>query len=235
MQTSPDLTDRQVRILQYMPFARNVSHSFRRTGIPMEDLHQLAYVGLINAADYYDGRRGVKFETYARHLIASEIRHFMRDLSEPIRRPRRLYELDSLVSRTIRDLTQKLGRMPKMAEIARAASITPHEVYEVLQTRENLRLYSLDEEREGEDGAPMFGHDHVPLVNWPSQRPDRRAELGDLLSQLPEQTARIFFLYYWCDLVQTKIAAREGISQKHVSRLLRTGALHLRAMMAVHN
>src|SRR5574341_747562 len=121
----------------FMPLVHQVARRYGRSGIPVEDLHQMGYIGLMNAVTNFDPDRSVKFETYARHLIAGEIRHYLRDQGTTVRRPRWLYEMDHRISRAMTELTQRIGRPPTPGEIAREIQVHEDEVAEVLRSEEH--------------------------------------------------------------------------------------------------
>lgn len=215
---------------RFMPLVQQVARRYARSGIPTEDLHQIGYIGLMNAVGNFDPNRSVKFETYARHLIAGEIRHYLRDQGTTVRRPRWLYEMDHRVSRASTELTQRKGRAPTVDEIARALHIVPEEVHEVLQARESLRFVSLDEEREGDDGAPMAQHDRIASTNLNGGvlPVEERVLIGDAIERLSMLQRKVIYYLFFMDLTQTEAARKLGISQKHVSRVMHAALRRLR-------
>lgn len=218
----------------FMPLVHQVARRYARAGIPLDDLHQIGYIGLMHAVANFDPDRNVKFETYARHLIAGEIRHYLRDQGTTVRRPRWLYELDHQVSRTVVGLTQRLGRPPIPAEIAAAAGISTDEVDEVLRAREALRFVSLDEERQGEDGVPMSQRDRITDAHTaaPPMPIEDRIYLADAVERLSGLQRKVIYALFYLDLTQTEAARKLGISQKHVSRLMHAALRRLRTSLA---
>src|SRR2546425_4747972 len=103
----------------FMPLVHQVARRYGRSGIPTDDLHQIGYIGLMNAVSNFDPGRSVKFETYARHLIAGEIRHYMRDQGTTVRRPRWLDEIDHRVARAMTECTHRISRTPTAPGVAR--------------------------------------------------------------------------------------------------------------------
>lgn len=215
---------------RFIPLVHQVARRYARSGIPTEDLHQIGYIGLMNAVGNFDPGRSVKFETYARHLIAGEIRHYLRDQGTTVRRPRWLYEMDHRVSRAMTELTQRKGRAPTVEEVARMLGIVPEEVREVLQARESLRFVSLDEEREGDDGAPMAQHDRIPSTTQAgAEMPvEERVLIGDAIERLSVLQRKVVYYLFFMDLTQTEAAKKLGISQKHVSRVMHAALRRLR-------
>lgn len=215
---------------RFMPLVHQVARRYTRSGIPADDLHQIGYIGLMNAVAHFDPGRSVKFETYARHLIAGEIRHYLRDQGTTVRRPRWLYEMDHRISRAMTELTQHVGRPPTIEEIAHELGIAEDDVHEVLQARESLRFVSLDEEREGDDGAPMAQHDRITathLTGGPMPAEDR-VLIGDAIGRLSGLQRKVIYYLFYLDLTQTEAARKLGISQKHVSRIMHAALRRLR-------
>ncbi|MGH2349527.1 MAG: sigma-70 family RNA polymerase sigma factor [bacterium] len=217
----------------FMPLVHQVARRYARAGIPLEDLYQIGYIGLMHAVTNFDPDRNVKFETYARHLIAGEIRHYLRDQGTTVRRPRWLYEMDHQVSRTAVGLTQRLGRPPVPSEIAAAAGIREDQVDEVLRARESLRFVSLDEEREGEDGVPMSQRDRITDAHMavPPMPVEDRIYLADAVERLSGLQRKVIYALFYLDLTQTEAARKLGISQKHVSRLMHAALRRLRTSL----
>lgn len=213
----------------FMPLVHQVARRYARSGIPVDDLHQIGYIGLMNAVTNFDPNRAVKFETYARHLIAGEIRHYLRDQGTTVRRPRWLYEMDHRITRAMTDLTQRVGRPPTTAEIAREVGVVEDEVAEVLQARESLRLVSLDEEREGDDGAPIVQRDRITNRHVPGAVPvEDRVLISDAIERLSGLQRKVIYYLFYLDLTQTEAARKLGISQKHVSRVMHAALRRLR-------
>ncbi len=213
----------------FMPLVHQVARRYARSGIPVDDLHQIGYIGLMHAVTNFDPGRSVKFETYARHLIAGEIRHYLRDQGTTVRRPRWLYEMDHRISRAVTELTQRVGRPPTTAEIARATHVSEDEVAEVLQARESLRLVSLDEEREGDDGAPIAQRDRITTKHAAGSLPvEDRVLISDAIERLSGLQRKVIYYLFYMDLTQTEAARKLGISQKHVSRVMHAALRRLR-------
>ncbi|OLC28301.1 MAG: hypothetical protein AUH31_09770 [Armatimonadetes bacterium 13_1_40CM_64_14] len=216
----------------FMPLVHQVARRYGRSGIPTDDLHQIGYIGLMNAVSNFDPGRSVKFETYARHLIAGEIRHYMRDQGTTVRRPRWLYEMDHRIARAMTDLTQRIGRPPTSAEVAREIQVAEGEVAEVLQARESLRLVSLDEERESDDGAPIAQRDRISTKHGAGAvAVEDRVLITDAVERLSGLQRKVIYYLFYLDLTQTEAARKLGISQKHVSRVMHAALRRLRETM----
>lgn len=217
---------------RFMPLVHQVARRYARSGIPTDDLHQIGYIGLMNAVGNFDPGRSVKFETYARHLIAGEIRHYLRDQGTTVRRPRWLYEMDHRVSRAATELTQRKSRTPAIEEIARELRISPDDVHDVLQARESLRFVSLDEEREGDDGAPIAQRDRITTKQATVSMPhEDQVLIADAVERLTGLQRKVIYYLFYLDLTQTEAAHKLGISQKHVSRVMHAALKRLRETM----
>lgn len=222
--------DQQARVTTYMPFARHVARTFRHRSVPIEDLEQVAYIGLINAVHNFNPARNVKFETYARHMVAGEIRHYIRDHGGVVKKPRRLYEMHSRIRRAVNELLGSNGQRPTMGDVARHLSVDESDVHEAVMAHDSLRTLSLDEERHGDDGTAILAYESITDPNSKDAE-QIIVELRDLVAQLPPSQTRAILLYYFCDRRQGDVAELMGISQKHVSHLLRMGCNRLAQLM----
>ncbi len=209
---------------------RFLAYKFKDKGEPMEDLIQQGMIGLINAIDRYDPDRGVKFSTYATPTILGEIKRYFRDKTWSVKVPRRIQELNLLVNRLAEDLTQELGRSPTISELAAAVGASDEDVLEALEIGKAYEPISLDSETSSFDkeDTPTTLEEHVSgqddeLENW-----ERHILLKDALRLLPPRERRVIELTYFEGLPQTDIAKELGISQMHVSRLLRRALARLR-------
>ena len=215
-------------IIEHQPLARHIARRFARRGEPLQDLEQVATLGLINAVDRFDPGRGCEFLAFAVPTITGEMLRWFRDRVWSIRVPRRLKELDASISTAVGRLSQELCRAPRPSEIAARLDIALSEVIEGLQVHDAYRCLSLDEpfgtESEyGSSHASALGEldPGVALVE------DREA-LGPLLDALAERERRIVLLWFFGNMTQTQIALEIGISQMHVSRLLTATLQRLR-------
>lgn len=216
-------------VVELMPLVPKVVSHYDRSGVPREDLQQLGYLGLMTAASLYDPDRGVAFEQFARHFIAGEIRHFLRDGGSPIRKPRWLYELDGRVRRAVAELSQRLHRAPTLEEISREVNVAEDGVLEVLRAREVVHVESLDALMETSGGRTVrrekIVHRYYETFHLPVEDKILLAEAIEKLSALQRKV--IYYLFYM-DLTQTEVAERLRISQKHVSRTMHNALARLR-------
>lgn len=195
-----------------------------RQGVPDEDLVQVGYLGLLHAIDRYDPAQGAPFLVFARHLVRGEIRHYLRDHSHLLRRPRWLDRANTQVEQAVDDHVSEHGRYPGLADLAARVDLDADSLSEILKTREVVRTLSLD--TEDEDGQPKVDPGHLadPGARWPFPVEDRLILIEALERLNPLQRTVVFHLFF-TDLTQVEAAARIGISQKHVSRVL-ASALH---------
>jgi RNA polymerase sigma-B factor len=207
-------------ITGYLPVARNIAHRFAHRGDSVDDLEQVATVGLIGAVDRFEPGRGIDFLSFAVPTITGEVRRHFRDRARTIRIPRRITQLQSAVHECTTALTQRLGRAPRPSELAESLGVPVDDVIEVLQAHHAAYPSSLDEpgpddDRPGRSRISMMG-DVDPGIDLV----DERLAVRPLLAELPDRERRILQLRFFHDMTQTEIAALTGISQMHVSRLL---------------
>jgi RNA polymerase sigma-B factor len=215
---SGDRRLQQELICHYLPLVQKIARRYVRPGAALEDLAQIGTIGLINAVKTFDPERGVKFETYAFHHVAGEIRHFLRDGLEPVRRPRwvrkRYGELAAVMARS----QQELGRTPTLGEIAARMHLTEDGVGQILQAYQQGRVRSISDLPEEQEVRPEATA-REPHGAWQALVEDRIVLLQamDCLAALQRQV--VYYLFYQ-GLTQSEVATRLGVSQRHVSRLL---------------
>lgn len=214
-----DANARDQVLVELMPLVRALASRYSGRGEPLEDLVQVGAVGLIKAVDRFDVDRGVEFSSYAVPTIVGEIRRHFRDKAWAMHVPRRLKELSVRLSRVLDDLTTELGRSPTVPELAKAAGVDEEDVIDALDSAQAYSTRSLHApfDDDGDDsladrlGVEERGYDDV--------------EDGSLVSAglaaLDERERRIVELRFFDEMTQSQIAAELGISQMHVSRLLR--------------
>jgi RNA polymerase sigma-B factor len=206
-------------ITGYLPVAQHLARRFVHRGVPLEDLIQVATLGLINAVDRFDPAFGREFLAYAIPTIQGELRRYFRDHSWSMRVPRRLKDLHVSINRVTEELAQGLGRAPRPSEIASRLGISLDEVLEGLEATASYASQSLDEVlTEGEDKATLanlLGTNDTGL-----ELVEVHHTLAPLLETLPARERTILVLRFFENMTQSKIAAQLGISQMHVSRLL---------------
>jgi RNA polymerase sigma-B factor len=202
-----------------------LARRFGGRGEPLEDLVQVATIGLVKAVDRFDPDRGVEFTTYATPTIVGELKRHFRDKGWAVRVPRRLQELTLKLGPAIGALSQELHRSPTIAEIASATGATEDEVLEALDSAQAYSLLSLDAGT-GEDGLSY--HEQVGAVDGALEALEERVSVAPLLRRLPPRERRLLHLRFFKGMTQSQIARELGISQMHVSRLLARTLAQLR-------
>jgi RNA polymerase sigma-B factor len=213
-------------VAAHLGLAEYLARRFANRGEPLEDLVQVASLGLIKAVDRFDPERGVEFSTYATHTIVGELKRHFRDKGWAIRAPRRMQELYLQLGKVVGTLSQELGHSPTIAELAAEVEVSEEEVLEALEAGQAYRSASLDApvgNEEGETLGAHLGEEDVSLADLES-----RATLSPLLAQLPQRERLILHLRFFEGLTQSEIATRLNISQMHVSRLLARSVSELR-------
>jgi RNA polymerase sigma-B factor len=217
-----DLAARDQLIEQYMSLVRSLARRYAYRGEQLDDLVQIGAIGLIKAIDRFDVDRGVELTTYATPNIIGEIKRHFRDKGWAVRVPRGLQELAVQLNRLIEQLTVQLSRSPTIAEIAKEAGVEEEQVLEAL---ESARAYSTVSLSSGGGGGDEDG-DLDPLETIGTEEhqyavSEDRAVLEPGFKVLDERERRIIQLRFFEGLTQSQIAAQVGISQMHVSRLIR--------------
>jgi RNA polymerase sigma-B factor len=200
----------------HLPLVEYLARRFRNRGEWLDDLTQVATIGLIKSIDRFDLARGVEFSK----------RHF-RDKGWAVRVPRRLQELKLALTKAISDLAQREGRAPTVAEIAAHLQMTEEEVLEGLESANAYSTVSLDAPDSGDDDAPAVA-ESLGMLDEALEGVEYRESLKPLLEQLPSREKRILLLRFFGNMTQSQIASELGISQMHVSRLLARTLAQLR-------
>ena len=224
---SRDAGVRDELVRMHIPLVEYLARRFRNRGEPLEDLVQVATIGLIKSVDRFDLERGVEFSTYATPTIVGEIKRHFRDKGWAIRVPRRLQELKLTLTKATSDLSQQLGRSPTVAELARHLDLQEEEILEGLESANAYSAISLDAGDSGDDDSPAVA-DTLGMVDDALEGVEYRESLKPLLEALPAREKRILVLRFFGNMTQSQIAAELGISQMHVSRLLARTLAQLR-------
>lgn len=226
---SPAVRERVV--VACTPLVRRIAAEFVFSGVPSDDLVQVGYIGLLNAIAAFDPTRGAKFATYASYLVRGEIRHYLRDQRDTIRKPRWLQKLNSQIEQTVGKYVSETGRFPGLDELSQELNIEEEGLLEVLRTREVLRTISLETEEEG--GDLRVDRDRIRHRSHISfQLPiEDRVMLVEAMESLNSLQRKVLYYLFYTDLTQMEAAKRIGISQKHVSRVLASALAKLRGFM----
>jgi RNA polymerase sigma-B factor len=214
-----DQEARERVLVEMMPLVRALASRYAGRGEPLEDLVQVGSVGLIKAVDRFDVDRGVEFASYGVPTIVGEIRRHFRDKAWAMHVPRRLKELSVRLSRLLDELTAELGRSPTIAELAEEAGVEEEDVVDALDSAQAYSTRSLDA-RFDEDGDESLG-DRLGTEEHGYVDVEDGSVVSAGLEALDERERRIVELRFFEEMTQSQIAAELGISQMHVSRLLR--------------
>ena len=227
-----DLAARERLIEQYLPLVRSLARRYSYRGELLEDLVQVGCIGLIKAIDRFDVDRGVELTTYATPNIIGEIKRHFRDKGWSVRVPRGLQELNVKLSRLIEDLTVQLERSPTIPELAKAAGVEEEEVLEALETGQAYTTLSLSAPAAGDENADLDPLESLGEEEVEYEVSENRAVLAPGLRVLDERERRILQLRFFEGLTQSQIAQEVGISQMHVSRLIRRSLEKVREEIA---
>ena len=211
----------------HLPLVEYLARRFRNRGEWLDDLTQVATIGLIKSIDRFDLERGVEFSTYATPTIVGEIKRHFRDKGWAVRVPRRLQELKLSLTKAIGELAQREGRAPTVSELAAHLQMSEEDVLEGLESANAYSTVSLDAPDSGDDDAPAVA-DSLGIVDEALEGVEYRESLKPLLERLPPREKKILLLRFFGNMTQSQIAAELGISQMHVSRLLARTLAQLR-------
>jgi RNA polymerase sigma-B factor len=213
----PDPGAREALVREFLPLAEHLARRFSGRGESVDDLSQVASLGLLHAIDRFDPDRGVQFSTFAAVTILGELKRHFRDRGWAIRVPRNVQESAMLVNRVLRELWQELGRSPTVREIAKKAGLSEEQVLEAMDAVQAYSTASLDAPT-GEDGSPAS--ETIGALDQRFEVSEEWLSVAPALQALPERERSILYLRFFEGLTQSEIAERVGISQMHVSRLL---------------
>jgi RNA polymerase sigma-B factor len=217
-----DQRARETLIERYLPLARRLALRYRRPFEPVDDLVQVASLGLVKAVDRWDPDRGLAFSSYAVPTILGELRRYFRDGTWDVRPPRRLQELCLSLEKAREDLNAATGREPTVAELARRLDRSTEEVVEALQAAEGRRVRSLDVPGHDEEHHPATADDLTGRNEGGYERGEARATIERLIPILDDREREVLRLRFEEDLRQAEIGKRIGCSQMQVSRIIST-------------
>ncbi len=223
-----DLAARDQLVAELLPFARSLARRYAGKGEELEDLVQVAAVGLVKAIDKFDLERDVRMVAYIFPTVVGELKRHFRDRAWAVSVPRRLKELNQLLSRHLEELTRTLGRSPTIAELAQASGLEEEEVLEALEAG---RAYSARSLSGGFDDDE-FDLEPIDTLSTEEEGYDvseNRAVLAAGFQALDERERTILHLRFYEGLTQSQVAVELGISQMHVSRLIRKALATLEA------
>ncbi|OIJ67103.1 RNA polymerase subunit sigma [Streptomyces mangrovisoli] len=229
---SPEYAElRNQLVRMHLPLVEHLARRFRNRGEPLDDLTQVATIGLIKSVDRFDPERGVEFSTYATPTVVGEIKRHFRDKGWAVRVPRRLQELRLALTTATAELSQQHGRSPTVHELAEKLAISEEEVLEGLESANAYSTLSLDVP-DTDDESPAVA-DTLGAEDEALEGVEYRESLKPLLEDLPPREKRILLLRFFGNMTQSQIAQEVGISQMHVSRLLARTLAQLREKLLV--
>src|SRR4051794_27734563 len=220
---------RTALIERYMPLARSLALRYRRASEPLDDLIQVASVGLVKAVDRWDPDRGLAFSSYAVPTILGELRRYFRDSTWDVRPARDMQELCLAVEEARDTLWLKLGRSPPVDDLAQQLNRPPEEGVEGLQATEGRSLRSLDAPVHEEEGDSASAGELIGADDPEFDRVEAGVTIERLSGVLDDRAREILRLRFSEDLLQSEIAERVGCSQMHVSRIIRSSLERLYA------
>ena len=223
-----DQAVREELAARFMPLAEQLAVRYRDRGESLDDLKQVAHLGLLKALDGFDDSRGCSFPAYASPTIIGELRRHFRDKRWAIRVPRELKEAIPRIRVAVEDLSSDLGRMPDIEEIADQAGMEQEKVVEALEASDAARPVSLDAPAMsvGEDPAPLS--ERVGSEDEMLDQVDYGVMIEQRLERLSDRDREVLYLRFARDMTQTEIAEQVGVSQMQVSRILRAALEELR-------
>ena len=226
-----DAAAREQLVQRFLPLARQLARRYQRGGEPLDDLIQVASLGLLKSIDRFDPRRETAFSSFAVPTILGELKRHFRDKGWSVRVPRDLQELAVKLEPMSEELARELGRAATPAEIAKHAGVTLEQVLEAREAAGAYRAVSLDRPHDEDDDGDAAG------VTYGVEDPafgvaEDAATVQRLMRVLDEREREVLRLRFEEDLTQAEIGDRIGVSQMHVSRIIRQAITRLREVAA---
>jgi RNA polymerase sigma-B factor len=226
LRARPDRAQRNRLVEEYRWMAEACARRLSRRGEPLDDLVQVALLGLVKAVDRFDPAFGIPFRVYATTTMRGELRRHYRDHTWALKVPRRMKDLSVGTSAVVDRLTQRLGRTPTVADLAVELGVGEDDVVEMLTASAGYRTCSLDGATGREDGtAPVEPGVEDLELSAAELRPD----VARMLAILPARQRAVLYLRFFRQMTQQEIGDHLGLSQVHISRLLRAALDALRA------
>jgi RNA polymerase sigma-B factor len=219
---------REELVRRNLPFAKRLALRYRGASESLDDLLQVASLGLVNAVDRFDPERGIPFTAFASPTVLGELKRHFRDRAWTVRVPRGLHDRMAQVDKAIGELTKELQRSPSVGEIADRLELEPTDVLEVMEANHNRRPLSLDRPAGGEDPDEGTPADWVGSEDDGYELVEGRVALDAALPYLDERERLVLRLRFVEDMTQSQIAEKIGHSQMHVSRILRRALVRIR-------
>lgn len=224
-----DVALRDKLVEAHLGLAAYLARRFANRGQPLDDLMQVASLGLLKAIERFDVTRGVAFSTFATTTIVGELKRHLRDHGWAVRAPRRMQELYANLGAGVELLSQRLGRSPTVGELAQEVGASEEEVLEALEAGQAYRFASLDGSPEVEPGGSVY--DRLGTSERGYERVDDRIAVDAFLAKLPDVSRKVVVKRFFGGMTQSEIARELGISQMQVSRLLSRSVAIMRAFV----
>jgi RNA polymerase sigma-B factor len=225
----PEPQLRETLVERYLPLARSIARRYARGAEPLDDLVQVASVGLLKALDRFDPARGIAFSSFAVPTIAGELRRYFRDRTWAVRPPRDLQERALKVERTSEELTNRLGHSPTVRQIGQALELPDEDVLEAMQALRAGTATSLSASRGSDEDGEHTLESTIGVDEHGFEQAEQRALYEQLASTLTPRERRVLELRFSADMTQEEIGKEVGVSQMQVSRVLRQALAKLEA------
>lgn len=227
---NPSEDNRNAIAESFLSLAEFFAKRYKDRGADPEDLRQVAKMALVKAVDRFDPTLDVQFSTFAGRTIDGELKRYFRDKTWSVRVPRSLQERSIVVRRVADELAVRLGSAPTIAQISAETGLETDQIIEALDVQQSYRASSLDASSSTGDESSALS-DRLASEDDAIERTDTELAISRLLDTLPEREREILQLRFFDELSQIEIAERVGVSQMHVSRLIRKALEDLRAQM----
>jgi RNA polymerase sigma-B factor len=225
-----DRIARDELIERFMPLARQLARRYQRANEPLDDLVQVASIGLVKAVDRFDLDRGVAFSSYAVPTILGELKRYFRDAGWAVHVPRGIQERAMQVDRALKELGGRLGRSPSVDEVAEHLDASAEDVLAAMEAGQAYEAVSLDAQRGSGDADSDTFADSIGVEDDRFELVEYGATLAPTLKALPKRDQIVLHLRFVEDMTQSQIAERIGVSQMQVSRLIRRALARLRTV-----
>jgi RNA polymerase sigma-B factor len=225
-----EVAARDELVERFLPLARQLARRYQRGNEPLDDLVQVASIGLVKAVDRFDPERGTAFSSYAVPTILGELKRYFRDAGWAVHVPRGMQERVMTVNQAVGKLSRELGRSPTAGEIAAEIDEDPEDVLEALEAAIAYDAVSLDTPRTSEEEDGDTYANTVGVIDERFELVEYKSAIGPTMKALPARDRLVLKLRFEEDLTQLEIAQRIGVSQMHVSRLIRRALKRLRTV-----
>ena len=228
--TQGEIAARDELVERFLPLARQLARRYQRGNEPLDDLVQVASIGLVKAVDRFDPSRGTAFSSYAVPTILGELKRYFRDSGWAVHVPRGMQERVMSVNQSMAKLAREYGRSPTAAEVASDLDLTPEAVLEAMEASVAYDAISLDTPRTSDEEDGDTYADTMGVIDERFEMVEYKSAIGPTMRALPERDRLVLKLRFEDDLTQLEIAERIGVSQMHVSRLIRRALKRLRTV-----